>query len=39
YDQQRGRNPRYWIDMDDATFKTEVDAMWQRVYAIDTFSR
>ncbi|RMQ45375.1 hypothetical protein ALQ06_02168 [Pseudomonas syringae pv. berberidis] len=39
YDQQRGRNPRYWIDMDDATFKAEVDAMWQRVYAIDTFSR
>ncbi|KPB51632.1 Uncharacterized protein AC511_4866 [Pseudomonas coronafaciens pv. oryzae] len=39
YDQQRGRNPRYWIDMDDDTFKTEVDAMWQRVYAIDTFSR
>ncbi|MCF5806225.1 hypothetical protein GIV20_25130 [Pseudomonas tremae] len=38
-DQQRGRNPRYWIDMDDDTFKTEVDAMWQRVYAIDTFSR
>lgn len=39
YDQQRGRDPRYWIDMDDATFKAEVDAMWQRVYAIDTFSR
>ncbi|KPW48763.1 hypothetical protein ALO95_03017 [Pseudomonas syringae pv. antirrhini] len=39
YDQQRGRNSRYWIDMDDATFKAEVDAMWQRVYAIDTFSR
>ncbi|KTC01810.1 hypothetical protein [Pseudomonas syringae] len=39
YDQQRGRNPRYWIDMDDAMFKAEVDAMWQRVYAIDTFSR
>ncbi|RMR23585.1 hypothetical protein ALP91_04545, partial [Pseudomonas savastanoi pv. glycinea] len=39
YDQQRGRNPRYWIDMDNETFKAEVDAMWQRVYAIDTFSR
>ncbi|KWS67546.1 MULTISPECIES: hypothetical protein [Pseudomonas syringae group] len=39
YDQQRGRNPRYWIDMDDATFKAEVEAMWQRVYAINTFSR
>ncbi|KPW27267.1 Uncharacterized protein ALO59_04368 [Pseudomonas amygdali pv. mellea] len=39
YDQQRGRDPRYWIDMDDATFKAEVDTMWQRVYAIDTFSR
>lgn len=39
YDQQRGRNSRYWIDMDDATFKAEVEAMWQRVYAINTFSR
>ncbi|KPW68529.1 hypothetical protein SAMN05216597_5094 [Pseudomonas cannabina] len=39
HDQQNGRNPRYWIDMDDATFKAEVDAMWQRVYTIDTFSR
>ncbi len=39
YDQQNQRNPRYWIDMDDATFKAEVDAMWQRVYAINTFSR
>ncbi|KWT05901.1 hypothetical protein [Pseudomonas savastanoi] len=39
YDQQRGRDPRYWVDMDDATFKAEVDAMWQRIYAIDTFSR
>ncbi|MGN2432042.1 hypothetical protein [Pseudomonas syringae] len=39
YDQQNGRNPRYWIDMDNDTFKAEVGAMWQRVYAIDTFSR
>lgn len=39
YDQQNGRNPRYWIDMDNGTFKAEVGAMWQRVYAIDTFSR
>ncbi len=25
--------------MDDNTFKQRVDAMWQRAYAIDTFTR
>ncbi|WP_122532842.1 hypothetical protein [Pseudomonas viridiflava] len=39
YDKENGRNPRYWIDMDDDTFKQRVDAMWQRAYAIDTFTR
>ncbi len=39
YDKEKGRNPRYWIDMDDNTFKQRVDAMWQRAYAIDTFTR
>lgn len=39
YDRENGRNPRYWIDMDDDTFKQRVDAMWQRAYSIDTFTR
>ncbi|WP_423227826.1 hypothetical protein [Pseudomonas viridiflava] len=39
YDKENGRNPRYWIDMEDDTFKQQVDAMWQRAYAIDTFTR
>ncbi|WP_421668921.1 hypothetical protein [Pseudomonas viridiflava] len=39
YDKENSRNPRYWIDMDDDTFKQRVDAMWQRAYAIDTFTR
>ncbi|MEE5118380.1 hypothetical protein V2K50_00795 [Pseudomonas alliivorans] len=39
YDKENGRNPRYWIDMDDDTFKERVDAMWQRIYSIDTFTR
>ncbi|MEE5056965.1 hypothetical protein V2J74_26075 [Pseudomonas alliivorans] len=39
YDKENGRNPRYWIDMDDDTFKQRVDAMWQRACAIDTFTR
>ncbi len=39
YDKENGRNPRYWIDMDDNTFKQRVDSMWQRAYAIDTFTR
>ncbi|MEE4697597.1 hypothetical protein V2J88_01095 [Pseudomonas alliivorans] len=39
YDKENGRNPRYWIDMDDDTFKERVNAMWQRIYSIDTFTR
>jgi len=39
YDKENGRNPRYWIDMDDETFEAEVSAMWDRVYDINTFSR
>jgi hypothetical protein len=31
YDRLTGRNPRYWIDMDDATFKQIVNDMHQRV--------
>ena len=39
YDRLTGRNPRYWIDMDDATFKQIVSEMHQRVDEIDTFER
>jgi len=39
YDRLTGRNPRYWIDMDDATFKQVVSEMHQRVDEIDTFER
>ena len=39
YDRLTGRNPRFWIDMDDATFKQVVREMHQRVANIDTFQR
>ncbi|WP_231987138.1 hypothetical protein [Pseudomonas prosekii] len=39
YDRRTGRNPRFWIDMDDATFKQVVREMHQRVDNIDTFQR
>lgn len=39
YDRLTGRNPRFWIDMDDATFKQVVREMHQRVASIDTFRR
>lgn len=39
YDRQQQRPVRYWIDMDDATFKAKVKEMLGRIDAIDTFSR
>nr|WP_315448832.1 hypothetical protein [uncultured Pseudomonas sp.] len=39
HDRLTGRNPRFWIDMDDATFKQVVREMHQRVNNIDTFQR
>lgn len=39
YDQKTGRNPRYWIDMDDAAFAAQLDDMSRRISAIDTLSR
>lgn len=39
HDKASGRNPRYWIDMDDETFKQVKRDMWTRVAMIDTFSR
>ena len=39
HDQTTGRNPRYWIDMDDEVFKKEQMLMRSRVNGINTFSR
>ncbi len=39
YDRQHQRAPRYWIDMDDATFKAKVKEMLGKIDAIDTFNR
>ncbi len=39
HDRQTGREPRYWRDMDDATFKAKVREMTERIPQIDTFSR
>ena len=39
YDKKSGRNPRYWIDMDDDTFAQEKSQMRARVGAINTFTR
>ncbi|BAV77934.1 conserved domain protein [Pseudomonas chlororaphis subsp. aurantiaca] len=39
YDRKTGREPRYWIDMDNDTFKAKVKEMLGRIDVIDTFSR
>ena len=39
YDKETGRNPRYWIDMDDAAFKREQKSMRAKVDRINTFTR
>lgn len=39
HDQCSGRNPRYWIDMDDDSFKTTLKDTLSRIGAIDTLSR
>ena len=39
YDRQQQRPPRYWIDMDDETFKAKVKEMLGKIDAIDTFNR
>ena len=38
HDRRTGRDPRYWIDMDDETFKGKVKDMLRRIDAIDTMS-
>ena len=39
HDRRTVRDPRYWIDMDDETFKGKVKDMLKRIDAIDTLSR
>lgn len=39
YDRQTGRNPRYWIDMDDETFAEKLEEMEGRIRLIDTMRR
>lgn len=39
HDKASGRNPRYWIDMDNETFKQEQSRMRARVDMINTLSR
>ena len=39
HDRRTGRNPRYWVDMDDETFKTKVDEIHTGIRNIDTLRR
>ena len=39
YDRRTGRNPRYWLDMDDDTWKAKQAEMESKVRRIDTTSR
>jgi hypothetical protein len=39
YDRKIGRNPRLWIDMDDATFEQALYEMRGKIDQIDTFHR
>ncbi len=39
HDQQTARAPRYWIDMDDETFETQLKEMSGRIHLIDTMHR
>jgi hypothetical protein len=39
HDQHTGRDPRYWVDMDDATFKVKVEEILTGIRRIDTLRR
>jgi hypothetical protein len=39
YDRQIARPPRLWIDMDDVTYKQQLDHLLDNIDAIDTFHR
>ena len=39
HDLKTGRNPRFWIDMDDATYKQQLNQLLKNIDNIDTFKR
>ncbi|SFQ59416.1 hypothetical protein SAMN05216578_101294 [Halopseudomonas formosensis] len=39
HDRRTGRNPRYWVDMDDETFKTRLNEIHAAIRNIDTLRR
>lgn len=39
HDRRTGRDPRYWVDMDDETFKAKVDEILTGIRNIDTLRR
>jgi len=39
HDLKTGRNPRFWIDMDDATYKQQLSQLLENIDNIDTFKR
>jgi hypothetical protein len=39
HDLKTGRNPRFWIDMDDDTYKQHLDQLFKDIASIDTFKR
>jgi hypothetical protein len=39
HDLKTGRNPRFWIDMDDDTYKQHLNQLFKDIASIDTFKR
>ncbi|WP_240500409.1 hypothetical protein [Pseudomonas syringae] len=39
HDLKTGRNPRFWIDMDDETYKQQLSQLLENIDNIDTFKR
>jgi hypothetical protein len=39
HDLKTGRNPRFWIDMDDDTYKQHLNQLCKNIASIDTFKR
>jgi len=39
YDLKTGRNPRFWIDMDDEAYKKQLNQLHKDIYNINTFKR
>jgi len=38
HDKRSGRNPRYWRDMDEATYKQKTDEMYKRCLKVFSFA-